>query len=71
MQIGEVTGVVDDQVQMNDVFEYERTGIGKHGKVVGRFKGNGIIPVCIERLKAYGVRISPGIFNEVYEVNDK
>ena len=54
MQIGEVTGVEDDQVQMQDIFEFERTGISPRGKVLGKFKGNGVTPVCIERLQ--GVR---------------
>src|SRR5262252_6683098 len=58
MSISEVTGIEHDQVEMHDIFEYSRTGIGARGKVVGRFKGNGIIPVCMDRLKAYGVRIS-------------
>jgi pilus assembly protein CpaF len=71
MQIGEVTGVENDQVQMQDLFEYERTGISSRGKVVGKFKGNGFTPVCMERLKAYGVHLSPAIFTEVHEVKDK
>ena len=71
MQIGEVTGVEDDQVQMHDLFEYERTGISNRGRVLGKFKGNGITPICMERLKAYGVHLSPAIFKEVHEVKDK
>ena len=71
MQIGEVTGVEDDQVQMHDLLEYERTGISNRGRVLGKFKGNGITPICMERLKAYGVHLSPAIFKEVHEVKDK
>jgi pilus assembly protein CpaF len=71
MQIGEVAGVVDDQVQMHDLFEYERTGVSNRGRVLGKFKGNGITPLCMERLKAYGVHLSPSIFHEMHEVKDK
>jgi pilus assembly protein CpaF len=71
MTIGEVTGVENDQVQMQDIFEYERTGIGTRGKVLGQFHGCAAQPVCLERLKAYGVHLSPAIFNEVHEVKDK
>ncbi len=70
MQIGEVAGVVDDQVEMHDLFEYERTGISSRGKVLGKFKGNGITPLCMERLKGYGVHLSPSIFHEVHEVKE-
>src|SRR5438067_943552 len=55
MTIGEVTGVENDQVQMQDIFEYERTGISKRGKVLGQFRGCGLQPLCLERLKSYGI----------------
>ena len=71
MTIGEVTGVENDQVQMQDIFEYERTGISKRGKVLGQFRGCGLQPLCVERLKAYGVHLSPAIFHEAYEVKEK
>ena len=69
--IAEVTGVEHDQVQMQDIFEFERTGISARQKVLGRFHGNGVQPLVLERLKAYGVNLSPSIFNEVHEVKEK
>ena len=69
--IGEVTGVENDQVQMQDIFEFDRTGISPRGRVLGSFRGAGNKPVCLERLKAYGIHLSPSIFNEVHEVQDK
>ena len=53
MAIAEVTGVEDDQVQMQDIFEFERTGISNRQKVLGRFKGNGVQPLVLDRLKPY------------------
>src|SRR5580692_6121628 len=49
MTIGEVTGVENDQVLMQDIFEYERTGISNRGKVLGQFHGCKAQPVCLER----------------------
>ena len=69
--IGEVSGIVHDQVEMLDIFEFERFGIGPRGKVVGRFRGCGVRPQCLERLRAYGVHLSPAIFDEVHEVKEK
>jgi pilus assembly protein CpaF len=69
--IGEVVGVVDDQVAMDDVFVFDRTGISPRGKVLGKFKASGTKPHCMERLKAYGIHISPSIFNEEHEVKEK
>ncbi|MEO7651619.1 MAG: CpaF family protein [Bryobacteraceae bacterium] len=69
--IGEVTGVENDQVQMQDIFEFHRTGISPRGRVLGSFRGAGNIPISLERMKAYGIHLSPSIFNEVHEVKDK
>jgi pilus assembly protein CpaF len=71
MAIAEVTGVEKQQVSMNDIFEFERTGIGARGRVLGKFRGSGVEPHSVERLKAYGVRLSPAIFSEVHEVKEK
>ena len=66
-----MVGVEDDQVVMQDVFEFERTGISARGRVVGRFRASGARPVCLDRLKAYGIHLSASIFEEEYEVKEK
>src|SRR5579862_5420101 len=71
MTIGEVTGVENDQVLMQDIFSYDRTGVSPRGRVLGMFRGCGAKPICLERLKAYGVTLSPAIFNEAHEVKEK
>ena len=71
MAIAEVTGIENDQVQMQDIFEFERTGISPRGKVLGRFHGSGVQPLVLERLKAYGVNLSPSIFSEGHVVKEK
>jgi len=71
MGIGEVTGVENDQVQMQDLFEFDRTGISPRGKVLGKFRGCGIQPHSLERLKSYGVHLSPAIFSEEHVVKEK
>ena len=69
--IGEVVGVEHDLVEMQDVFEFQRSGISQRGKVLGSFRGTGARPVCFDRLKAYGIHLSQSIFNEVHEVKEK
>ena len=66
--IAEVVGVAGDQVEMQDLFEFERMGISEHGKVVGRFRGLGATPLCTERLRGFGVNLPDSIFHEVQEV---
>ena len=69
--IAEVVGVAHDQVEMQDLFEFERLGIGPRGNVVGRFRAMGVTPSCVDRLRAYGIHLSRSIFNEVVEVHEK
>jgi len=69
--IAEVVGIAHDQVEIEDIFQFERSGISPRGKVLGRFRATGIYPVCMDRLKAYGVHVSPSIFEEEKEVKEK
>jgi pilus assembly protein CpaF len=69
--IAEVLGVENDLVDMQDIFEFERTGISQRGKVVGMFRGCGNTPVCLERLKSYGIHLPLSIFHETHEVKEK
>ena len=66
--ISEVAGIIDDQVDMQDVFTLERTGIGPRGNITGRFKATGVRPKVLERLKSYGVHLPNSIFTEVQEL---
>ena len=69
--IAEVTGVLNDQVEMQDIFQFERDGISAHGKVVGRFRASGVPPLCLDRLRGWGIHLSKSIFHEVVEIQDK
>jgi pilus assembly protein CpaF len=69
--IAEVVGVESDLVEMQDVYEFHRSGISPRGKVLGSFRGAGHKPVAFDRMKAYGIHLSPSIFSEVHEVKEK
>src|SRR4051812_11648047 len=69
--VAEVIGVENDQVEMQDLFEFERTGISPRGKVLGRFRATGNRPICLDRLKAYGIHLSNSIFQEEHEVKER
>jgi pilus assembly protein CpaF len=69
--VGEVVGIDGEQVDMQDIFMFDRTGISSRGKVLGSFRATGAQPVCMERLKAYGIHLSRSIFAEAHEVKEK
>jgi pilus assembly protein CpaF len=63
--ISEITGMEGDTVTMQEIFQYERTGIDPSGKVVGRFRATGIRPRFAEKLKAYGLQLPRAILEEI------
>jgi pilus assembly protein CpaF len=69
MAISEVIGAHDDHVELQDVFVFERLGITDIGKVKGRFRGTGVIPKIVERLRVSGIKLPDGLFDEVVNVN--
>src|ERR1700744_4457065 len=52
--IAELTGAFSDVISMQDIFVFERAGLGPTGKVKGRFRGTGIVPKFAEKAKAAG-----------------
>jgi pilus assembly protein CpaF len=67
-QISEVIGVADDMVTLQDIFVFDRLGIGPNNRVLGRFRATGQRPLFTERLKASGIQLSPDLFEHVCEV---
>jgi pilus assembly protein CpaF len=63
--ISEITGMEGDTITMQEVFQYERTGINAQGEVIGRFRPTGIRPRFAERLKACGLQLPRVFFEEM------
>jgi pilus assembly protein CpaF len=55
--ISEITGMESDVVTMQDIFVFERRGIGDKGEVLGDFAPTGIRPKLAERLETSGVHL--------------
>jgi pilus assembly protein CpaF len=60
--ITELTGMEGDVITMQDIFLFERTGLGANGQVQGRFRATGIRPKCSDRLAAAGVKLGADMF---------
>jgi pilus assembly protein CpaF len=65
ISISEITGMEGETITMQDVFIYERKGVDKDGKVIGRFRPTGVRPRFAERLKVYGLELPRSFFEEV------
>ena len=55
--ISEITGTAGDLVSMQDLYVFEKQGLGPTGRVKGRFMSTGIVPRFAERLLAAGIRL--------------
>ena len=62
LQITEVVGMENGVITTQDLFQFEQLGVDDFGRVVGRFKGNGIRPRNADKLRARGVELSAPIF---------
>ena len=62
--ISEITGMEGETITMQEIFQYERTGVDAQGTVLGRFRPTGIRPRFAERLKACGLQLPRVFFEE-------
>ncbi len=69
--ISEVVGVEQEKVEMQEIFEFVRSGVSPRGRVLGKFRATGARPLCLERLTSYGIHLSGSIFHEEQEVKDR
>jgi pilus assembly protein CpaF len=60
--ISEITGMEGDVVTMQDIFLFEKRGIGEKGDVLGDFVPSGIRPKFAERLLISGIRLPLEMF---------
>jgi pilus assembly protein CpaF len=66
--ITELTGAFSDVVSMQDIFLFEKKGIGPNGKVRGRFSATGILPKCGDKLAAAGIALPTGLADHSLEI---
>jgi pilus assembly protein CpaF len=66
--ITELVGLEGEQVTMQDIFLFEKSGIAENGKVLGRFKATGVRPRFFEKLRASGIQLPASLFQTVVEI---
>jgi pilus assembly protein CpaF len=66
--ISEITGTTGDIVSLQDIYVFEKLGLGPSGNVKGRFYSTGIVPKFSERLKAAGIPLGLNLLDHSVEV---
>ena len=66
--ISEITGMEGDVITMQEIFVFDKLGVNKDGKVLGRFRATGVRPKMAERLLAAGIHLPTSMFEVTTEV---
>ena len=66
--IMEITGMEGEVITTQDIFLFERTGVTKEGRVLGRFRATGIRPKCADRIEPSGRVLPAHMFEHVQNV---
>jgi pilus assembly protein CpaF len=66
--ITEVAGMEGAVITLQDIFTMEKLGLNQDGKVLGRFRANGIRPRFAEKLMAQGITLPAQMFEEVVPI---
>jgi pilus assembly protein CpaF len=69
MSISEITGMEENVISMQDIFTFQKLGIGPNGKVIGVFRPTGIRPRFLEQLRIAGILLPQSTFEKPMEVN--
>ena len=66
--VSEITGMDENVISMQDIFSFQRKGIGTDGKVVGTFQPSRIRPKFLDRLRIAGILLPKELFERSMEV---
>jgi pilus assembly protein CpaF len=67
--ISEITGMEENVISMQEIFTFNRKGIGPDGKVIGAFQPSRIRPKFLDRLRISGIVLPPSLFEKETPVN--
>jgi pilus assembly protein CpaF len=68
--VTELVGLEGDQVTMQDIFLFEKSGVSESGKVLGRFRATGVRPRFYEKLRACGIQLPASLFQTIVEIGE-
>ncbi len=66
--ITELVGMEGEQVTMQDIFLFEKSGVAENGKILGRFRATGVRPRFYEKLRTSGIQLPPALFQTIVEI---
>jgi pilus assembly protein CpaF len=62
LSITEVTGMEGEIISMQEIFKFQRDGLGENGKILGHFTSTGLRSFFAERFKQWGYDLPTSIY---------
>jgi pilus assembly protein CpaF len=69
VSITEITGMEENIISTQDIFTFQRKGIGSDGRILGTFQPSRIRPKFLEQLRASGIIFPQSMFETPMEVS--
>jgi pilus assembly protein CpaF len=60
--ISEVTGMEQETITMQEIFNFHKEGLSEDGQVIGAFKATGVRPKCADQLTTAGFPLPMDMF---------
>jgi pilus assembly protein CpaF len=67
--ISEITGMEENVISMQEIFTFNKKGIGPDGKVIGAFQPTRIRPRFLDKLRVAGIVLPATLFDTETQVN--
>ena len=67
--VSEITGMEENVISMQEIFAFNKKGIGPDGKVIGAFQPTHIRPRFLDKLRVAGIILPPSLFERETLVN--
>ncbi|MCK4857704.1 MAG: CpaF family protein [candidate division Zixibacteria bacterium] len=60
--ISEIVGMEQDTITMQEIFNFEKLGVGPEGDIVGEYRPTGLRPKFLDRILRSGYKLTPDLF---------
>jgi len=61
--VSEIVGMEQSTITLQEIFRFERTGVGEKGQILGYFRPTGIRPKSLDRFAAAGIQLPQELFD--------
>jgi len=62
ISIAEIASMYGDEIKLQEIFGYRRTGISDDGRIQGVYTATGVIPTFVEELRQAGIDVDMSMF---------